>query len=417
MRDDEKKQLREQKNQLVAELRTFNEAMQQRASENGGELLAEDEEQFGKLEAEIIKLNKRLETELRTERATQFNPEMVVHFPAEGGPATLAEYRSGNAASPIQDSPEVRKAVYSWVTKGKEGMDFEEYRVLSKAASGGGFLVPTDLADQIVRALRFLPGGVGALAKTVVTTNGDTFNVPLNLTHGTAAWIAESGSYTPSDETMTQAALSAYKAGSKIIISEELLTDSAFDLSGFITTEFGERIGALAEDAYVNGNGTGKPTGILDAASAVTVTTLPAGQVTTTTATALLAAIYSVPAQYREGMVLLVADSVWVRLMTLVDSTGRPIWQSSLADGAPDRVSGVPVYSHPNLPAIGASSKSIIAGNISKGYWIRRVDSVFMQRQNELHSDSGQVGFRAYLRLDGKVVLPDALRVIAFAAT
>jgi len=58
-----------------------------------------------------------------------------------------------------------------------------------------------------------------------------------------------------------------------------------------------------------------------------------------------------------------------------------------------------------------------VAGNFNKGYWIRRVDGVYMQRQNELHSDSGQVGFRAYLRVDGKPVLPDALRVVAFAAT
>jgi HK97 family phage major capsid protein len=77
----------------------------------------------------------------------------------------------------------------------------------------------------------------------------------------------------------------------------------------------------------------------------------------------------------------------------------------------------VPIYAHPNLAAVGASAKSAIVGDFSRGYLIRQVDGVFMQRQNELHSDSGQVGFRAYLRLDGKVVLADALRVIAFAAT
>jgi HK97 family phage major capsid protein len=116
-------------------------------------------------------------------------------------------------------------------------------------------------------------------------------------------------------------------------------------------------------------------------------------------------------------MAILVADSLWVRLLTLVDSTGRPIWQSSLAAGAPDTLSGIPVYTHPNLPASGANAKSMIVGNFTRGYWIRRVDGIYMQRQNELHSDSGQVGFRAYLRLDGRAVLTDAMRVVAFAAT
>ena len=59
----------------------------------------------------------------------------------------------------------------------------------------------------------------------------------------------------------------------------------------------------------------------------------------------------------------------------------------------------------------------MIIGDFNRGYWIRQVNGVFMQRQNELHSDNGQVGFRCYLRLDGKVVLADALRIIAYAAT
>ena len=308
-------------------------------------------------------------------------------------------------------------AIYKYLDSGKESLDHEEYRVLSKAASGGGFFVPTDLADQIVRALRFLPGGVTALARTITTSAGETQNIPLNLTHGTAAWVAESGAYTPSDETITQGTLSAFKAAAKMIVSEELLTDSEFDLPGFITNEFGERIGALAEAAFISGDGSGKPTGITDAASAVSAATLPAGYVTTLAWAGIAAAIYSVPAQYRQNMSLLVSDTFLIKLMSTVDSTGQPLFTASTAAGTPDRVAGVPVYSHPNLAAVGANAKAGIVGDFSRGYWIRRVNGVFMQRQNELHSDNGQVGFRAYLRLDGKVVLADALRVVTFAAT
>ena len=116
-------------------------------------------------------------------------------------------------------------------------------------------------------------------------------------------------------------------------------------------------------------------------------------------------------------MSLLVSDSLFVKLVTLVDSTGRPVWQPSVAVGAPDTFAGLSIYSHPNLAAVAANSESGIVGDFNRAYWIRRVDGVFMQRQNELHSDSGQVGFRAYLRLDGNIVLPDALRIIKFAAT
>ena len=387
------------------------------AEEKTNEPRGEDKEKLDKIEKEIGVINARLENHTRTESLARWQPEDAISYSADGAPKTLNEYRAQNAVTRVADMPEVRQAVYHWLVQGKESMDSEEYRVLSKAASGGGFFVPTDLADAIVRALRFLPGGVGSLARTLSTASGETINIPLNLTHGTAAWIAESGAYTPSDETITNGTISAFKAGSKIIVSEELLTDSEFDLSGFISTEFGERIGALAEAAYISGDGSGKPTGILDAASAVTVTSLPAGQVATPTAAAALTAIYTVPAQYRDNMSLLVSDGQWVRFLTMVDSTGRPLWAPSLAAGVPDTISGVRVYTHPNLAAPGANAKSMIIGDFNRGYWIRQVNGVFMQRQNELHSDNGQVGFRCYLRLDGKVVLADALRIIAYAAT
>lgn len=417
MRRDDVKAMKEQRQQLVTELRSLNESAQEYAGEHGGEWAGEDQEKFKKLETDITNLNHRLEMEYRTENLAKYDPADQVILNTEGGAKSLEEYRAMHRAVRTIEMPDVRQAVYSWIVKGREGIDLDEYRVLSKAASGGGFMVPTDMAAEIVRALRFLPGGVTSLAREIVTSSGDTFNVPLDLTHGSAAWIAESGSYTPSDETMTQASLSAYKAGTKIIVSEELLTDSAFDLTAFLSREFGERIGALVEDAYINGNGTGKPTGLLDAGSAITSSVLPAGQVTTTTYTALAAAIYTLPAQYRANASLLASDGLWVRLVTLVDSTGRPVWQPSVASGVPDTFAGMPIFTHPGLPAIGANAKSLIVGDFQRGYWIRRVDSIYMQRQNELHSDSGQVGFRAYLRLDAKCVLADAFRIVAFAAT
>jgi HK97 family phage major capsid protein len=429
MRQDEFLQLKEQRQTLAVELRSFTDQMHARREENGGEYLVEDEQERDRREAELIQLNKVIETERRTLDSTQWSDSSVT-VSKDGAPASLAEYRNqtlsarklqgagpSNVTQPELDAPEYRTALYNWVVNGREGVGFEEYRVLSKGASGGGFFVPTDMADNIVRALRFLPGGVTAASRNVSTSTGETINIPRNLTHGTAAWIAESGSYTPSDETITQGTISAFKAGTKIIVSEELLTDSSFDLEPFISTEFGERIGALAEDAYINGDGAGKPTGLLDAASGLTVYTLPAGQVTTLTAAAILTALFQVPAQYRSDLAILVSDSLFVRLFTLVDSTGRPLWAQSLASGAPDTLGGLPIFTHPNLPASGANAKSMIVGDFGRGYLIRRVNGIYMQRQNELHSDSGQVGFRAYLRLDGKAQLADAMRVVAFAAT
>ena len=179
-------------------------------------------------------------------------------------------------------------------------MEFDEYRVLSKAASGGGYFVPTDLADHGRPGARFLPGGVGTLARTVVTSSGETINVPLNLTHGTAAWIAESASYTPvgrDDHERHPVGLQGRHEDHRLRGAPDRLARSIWRRSS--RTEFGERIGALAETAYITGDGSGKPTGITNGAT-VTRVTLAAGQVATTTYAGLAPAIWAVPAQYRD---------------------------------------------------------------------------------------------------------------------
>lgn len=290
----------------------------------------------------------------------------------------------------------------------------EEQRVLSKAASGGGFLCPTSTADQMLSAIR-AAGPIGQLAREFRTTGGETFNAPLDSTHGTAAWTAESGSYTPSDETITQLQLSAYKSTSKIIVSEELLQDSAVDLEAALALELGTRMGVLQETAYISGDGSGKPTGILDAASAVGVTTAATGSTTNFTPADLASAFKALGAGYRSNASWVMNPDLFANLATRTDSQGALVFPSLGFD--PPSVLGRRVYLSPDLPSPAASAKSVIVGDFSVGYAIRRVTSMGMQRQLETHSDSGQMGLRAFSRVDGKVAIASALRILQNSAT
>jgi HK97 family phage major capsid protein len=167
--------------------------------------------------------------------------------------------------------------------EGVHASDFmpeEEYRVLSKGASGGGFLVPTDVSEMIIAAAR-AASAVAQVATEVVTERGETVGMALAGTHGTAVWTAESGSYTPSDETITQQNLGAFKAATKIIVSEELRSDEVVDLDAYLAFELGARIGVLENNAFTLGDGAGKPLGIVHASSPYTVVTAATGSATT----------------------------------------------------------------------------------------------------------------------------------------
>ncbi|MEA5645538.1 MAG: phage major capsid protein [Cutibacterium granulosum] len=67
-----------------------------------------------------------------------------------------------------------------------------------------------------------------------------------------------------SDEKFTQLSLSAHKLGTFLKISEEPLTDAAFDVEAYLAAEFARRIGAAEEKAFITGDGKEKPTGIFD---------------------------------------------------------------------------------------------------------------------------------------------------------
>ena len=149
----------------------------------------------------------------------------------------------------------------------------------------------------------------------------------------------------------------------------------------------------------------------------MTVSQGATGNAATWTYTGLLTALFTLPPQYRAGASLLVSDSEMRALMLMVDSQQRPLWQPNIAAGAPPTFLGYPVYVHPDLAAAGASAKSIVFADFKRLYWIRRVAGFQMQRQNELHSDSGQVGFRGYERVDGRVVIADAGRILQHSAT
>jgi HK97 family phage major capsid protein len=417
MRRDDIRRLHEQRAHLHAEL----VEMVGKAEGEDRALSGEETAEFRRMQDEFEEIGTRAQNaeklylqEREVEKAINSPLELRV---GENGevPLSLGEYRKQQLGDKTWDKPEYRAAYWRYLTVGSLAeLDVEEQRVLSKASGAvGAFLVPTDFYDQIIRSLRFM-GAIANLATEITTTTGDTINVPANTAHGSAVWLAESGAYTPSDETFANVALNAFKAATKVIISEELLTDSAFSLDSFLATEFGERIGVLENTAYINGDGSGKPLGLL---ANITQTQAVAGNSTTFSSSALVTAIFTLAPQYRQNASWVVADLAARNLYLMVDGQQRPLWSVNTAVAGPDTFLGYPIYTDPDLPAPGISAKSAMFGDFKRAYMIRRVDGFSMQRQNELHSDNGQVGFRGYERVDGRVVLAAAAVALQHSAT
>jgi HK97 family phage major capsid protein len=422
MRRDDILRLKEQRHVLVTDMQKLFTEAETRSDDPG--FNADEAEKYQKMEEEYRTLTARWERaeelynrEQEAKKALD-TPLELRHAEGDEVPNTLSEYKAQKVGQRVQDSPEYRSAYWHYMTAGKlTDLDVEEHRVLSKASAGAGAnLVPTAFYNQIINILRFT-GPINQLAQTIVTDSGETLQIPAVTAHGVATWTAENAAYTASDETFGQVSLGAFKAGRTVVVSEELLTDSAFALDNYLADELGTSIGVLEETAFAVGDGSGKPMGIANASSGVTVSQAAVGNSTSVNYTALVNAIWTLPVQYRRNASFIVSDGAAKQFYLMVDSQNRPLWNVNVATTGPDTFLGYPIYSSPDLAAMAASAKWGIFGDINRGYAIRRVNGFSLQRQVELYSNNGQVGFRGNERVDGRVVNADAMRVLQNSAT
>ena len=367
-----------------------------------GVLSAEDDAAYTRMEQEITDLGKEI-ARLERQEALEAELNRPVNKPLTGKPMSGKEdAKTGRATD------EYRQNFWNMM-RSKAPMPSVVNALQIGTDSEGGYLVPDEYERTLVEALEE-ENVFRQLARVIQTSSGDR-KIPVVATKGTASWIDEEGAYTESDDSFGQGSIGAYKLGTMIKVSEELLNDSVFDLESYISREFARRIGAKEEEAFFTGDGSGKPLGIL-AASGGAETGITAASSTAITADELIDLFYSLKSPYRRNAVWVLNDSTIKAIRKLKDSNGQYLWQPSLTAGTPDTILGRPVRTSAYMPAIAASAKTIAFGDFSY-YWIADRQGRSFKRLNELYAANGQVGFLASQRVDGKLILSEAIKVLA----
>ena len=366
-----------------------------------GTLSAEDDATYSRMEQDISDLGKEI---ARMERREALDAELnkPVNHPITGKP------RQSNGGEKTGRASNEYKRSFWDVMRSKAPTPGAMNALQIGADSEGGYLVPDEFERTLVSALEE-ENIFRQIAKVIQTSSGDR-KIPVVATKGTASWIDEEGAFTESDDAFSQVSIGAYKLGTLIKVSEELLNDSVFDLESYISTEFARRIGAKEEEAFFIGDGSGKPLGILaeSGGAEIGVTSTSAA---TITADELMDLFYSLKAPYRKNAVWVLNDSTIKAIRKLKDNSGQYLWQPSLVMGNPDTILGRPVKTSAFMPALAAGSKAIAFGDFSY-YWIADRQGRSFRRLNELYAANGQVGFLGSQRVDGKLVLPEAIKVL-----
>lgn len=389
-------ELREKRAKLWDKTKAF---LDEKRNEEGF-LSAEDTVTYEKMEADVVSLGKEIE---RLERQAAIDLELSK---ATSNAITNTPNNNQGSEKTGRASDEYDRAFWN-VMRNKVNFDVQNSLKVGSDPEGG-YLAPDEFEKTLIEALEE-ENIMRSLAKIITTSSGDR-KIPIVASKGTASWVDEEGPIPESDDSFGIISIGAYKLATMIKVSEELLNDSVFKLDSYISKEFARRIGAREEEAFVVGDGNGKPTGVFDS-----------GQVGLTTTTAaikfddIMDLFYSLKSPYRKKATFLMNDATVKEIRKLKDGNGQYLWQPSVQMGEPDTILNRPVKTSAYVPIIEAGKKPIAFGDFSY-YWIADRQGRSFQRLNELYAATGQVGFKATQRVDGKLTLPEAIKVLQMKA-
>ena len=369
-----------------------------------GMVSAEDNATYEKMEADVVALGKEIE---RLERQAAIDREMdqPTTAPLVSAPAAKApEQKAGRA------SDEYKKAFWNQM-RGRNTYEVRNALQVGELTEGG-YTVPDEFEHQLIEGLED-ENIMRGLVHTIRTGSGD-HKIPIVASHGTGSWVEEEGTIPESDDAFSQLSLSAHKFATMIRISRELLNDSAFDLAVYIAHEFVRRAGAAEEQAILTGDGSHKPIGLLHDTLGAQVG-VTAASATAITADELIDMQHSLKSGYRRKACWIMNDATISAIRKLKDGQGQYIWQPGIKEGAPDMLFNQKVLMSNYMPLIASGNKVILSGDFSYS-WLAEREGRTLERLNELYAVTDQVGFKMTERLDGRLILPEAVKCLKMKA-
>ena len=362
-----------------------------------GLLSDEDAKAYAEMEKKVMDIGREIE---RMEAMEAMDKELSkpVNTPIITKPMNpeKTEQKSGRASDEYKDAMLVAlRSNFKRVSNVlQEGVD-----------SDGGYLVPEEYDSRLIDVLD--EENIMRKLGHKITTSGQ-HKINIAATKPAASWIEEGGALSFGDATFDQILLDAHKLHVAIKVTEELLYDNAFGLENYIITEFGKALANAEEDAFLNGDGVGKPTGVFaETGGGDVVETLTAALKSDD----ILTLVYALKRPYRKNASFIINDKNLALIRKLKDNTGAYIWQPSYQAGEPDKILGYDVYTSAFAP-----EDAIAFGDFSY-YNIGDRGTRSFSELRELFAGNGMIGYVAKERVDGKLILPEAVKITKLKAS
>lgn len=356
-----------------------------------GTLTAEDDATYSRMEQEIADLGKEI-ARLERQEALEAELNKPVNKPLTSKPVTATEkpaktsrasdeYKTGMLQALRTNFRQVSNIL-------QEGVDAD-----------GGYLVPEEYDHRLINVLN--EENIMRKLGHKITTSGE-HKINIAATKPAAAWIEEGGALQFTDATFDQILLDAHKLHVAIKVTEELLYDNAFGLENYIIDQFGKALANAEEDAFLNGTGNGQPLGLFAETGGGTL----AKTVATPKPEDVIDLIYALKRPYRKNAAFIMNDAAVAAIRSFKDNNGAFMWQPSCVAGEPDKLMGYDIYTSPFCPA------NMMAFGDYNYYNIGDRGTRSFKQLTELFAGNGMIGFVAKERVDGKLILPEAVQIL-----
>lgn len=288
----------------------------------------------------------------------------------------------------------------------ERGYESIEHRAQTTSAAAGGYTVPTELANILVKSmLAWGPMYDPGITTEIVTSGGGQITIPtvndtarVVVKHVEGTTLTDDGG---SDVTFGQKTLEAYPFNTEWLrVSKELADDSIFAMETILGGLLGEGLGRRANLELTIGDGVGDPNGIVTASSAGKTA---AGEAAITF-DEIMDLEHSVDPAYRVGPKVryMLNDSTLAAVRKLKNGSGDYIWQmGNVQAGIPDALNGRPYSINQAMASLGTGNKVMLFGDFSK-YMVRKVGSPLIGAIQDKDFWPG-FGIAGYIRFDGEL--------------
>jgi len=326
------------------------------------------------------------------------------------------------------------KAFDMWARKGAGEPELRGMEINAAMSDGsnpdGGYAVP----EQIDRAIdKIIYNAVAMRRLANVITAGVGYVKLFNMNNTASGWVGETDPR-PNTGTPNLAKLTPWFGTlyANPAATQNALDDVFFDLESYLIENISEQFTWQEGAAFLSGNGTNMPKGLLTFPMAETVdgvrafgtlqyvisgdaNAFPAVTATFSPHDVLLNLIGAVKAAYRQNASFLMNKNTLTYLRQIKTAmTGEYLIQPATATAAAS-IWGYPIEEDENMPNIGAGSVPILFGDFKKAYTIVDVKGTRVLR--DPFTNKPYVSWYTTKRMGGFLSNSEAVKALKISAT